>query len=57
MPLISGSMALSVDLKNLGDLDLRFGSSSTGIVSLTEDAGVTLTNEGRLIASSFSRLG
>ena len=52
-----GSMALSVDLKNLGDLDLRFGSSSTGIVSLTEDAGVTLTNEGRLIASSFSDSG
>ena len=51
------SLMLSVDLTNHGELDLQFGSSSTGVVSLTEDAGVTLTNEGELIASSFSTSG
>ena len=54
----SDTMTLSVDLSNSGELDLRFSSgSSTGVISLMADAGVTLTNEGQLIASSFSSTG
>ncbi|MGB1342490.1 MAG: VCBS domain-containing protein [Pseudomonadales bacterium] len=51
------TLTLGVDLTNFGELDLRFGSTSTGAISLTADAAVTLVNDGQLVASSFSSAG